>query len=407
MSSVLFIGIIVSLGFLCGEIARHIGLPKVTGFILAGVILNPGLFHFIPGDFTDSTDAVTNIALCFITFSVGGTLRFSRIKKLGKSIIAITLCEGEFAFVISVVGLLLVGPLVIGTGNSSWTSYFLPIALLMGCLASPTDPSATLAVAHEYKAKGVLTSTVLGITAFDDVLGIINYSIAVALAGSLVTSQNPSISAFILSPLYDIFGAVLLGIIFGLAFNLVTYLIRRETEGALIVIILASLSICFGVCRLVGVDELLSTMTMGLIVVNYNSRHVKIFNILERYTEELIFVLFFTLSGMHLNFSVLSQHLLLIFFFVLFRTIGKVAGATAGAMLSKAPGKVVRYVSGGLIPQGGIVIGLALIIKQNPAFADISDIIISVIIGATIIHELVGPVISRIAIKAAGEIPEP
>jgi len=145
---------------------------------------------------------------------------------------------------------------------------------------------------------------------------------------------------------------------------------------------------------------------MGTIVVNYNPKREQIFQVLERYTEQLIFILFFTLSGMHLNFSVLSTYLFLMLFFVLFRAIGKVSGTMLGANLSKSSALVKRYTAGGLIPQGGIVIGLALLIKQNHAFDAISDIIISVIVGATIVHEIIGPVLAKTMLKKAGELEE-
>jgi Kef-type K+ transport system membrane component KefB len=121
----------------------------------------------------------------------------------------------------------------------------------------------------------------------------------------------------------------------------------------------------------------------------------------------MVFVLFFTLSGMHLTISVLVANLHLIVFFVLFRSMGKVAGAALGAAMAGAPKKVKRFTAGGLIPQGGIVVGLALLLKQNPAFSGFSSILLNVIIGATVVHELVGPVLSRWAIQAAGEIHTP
>ena len=125
---------------------------------------------------------------------------------------------------------------------------------------------------------------------------------------------------------------------------------------------------------------------------------------LERYTEELIFVLFFTISGMHLKFSALLTSYVLVLLFVVFRTTGKFLGTMAGAQLAQSSAVIKKYVAGGLIPQGGIVIGLALMIKQIQAFDALSDIIISVIVGATIIHELIGPVASKIALRRAGDI---
>jgi Kef-type K+ transport system membrane component KefB len=405
MSPLFLVGITIFGGFVGGEVARRVRLPKVTGYILAGVLLNPDILGIIPKDFPNHTDVVTNIALSFITFSVGGTLLFSRLRKLGKRILSVTLFEAEAAFLVTSIGIALVAPFLVRGDGSGWLSSYIPIALLMGCLASPTDPSATLAVVHEYRARGEVTSTILGVTALDDVTGIINYSIAIAIAHILVAHERLDLSSAVLAPARGILGAVLLGIAFGFAFNLLTRVLRRETEGALIVAVLAMLSLCFGVATFIRVDELLATMTMGLIVVNYSAMSAKIFKVLERYTEELVFVLFFTLSGMSLDFAVLAQNLLLVLLFVVFRSCGKVAGATVGAALAGAPAKVKKYVAGGLIPQGGIVVGLALLMKQNEAFADMADVVISVIIGATIIHELLGPIVSRAAIRAAGEIP--
>ena len=404
MESIFIVGIIIFTGFIFGELLSKIKLPKVTGYILAGVLLNPQLFHIIPTDFTNHTDVITNIALSFITFSVGGTLLYKRIKRLGKGIVLITLFEAEIAFMIVFLGLLAVTPFFINVVGATWFAVFIPLSFLLGSLASPTDPSATLAVAHEYKAKGDVSSTIMGVAAFDDALGIINYSLAISIAGILVLNQSFSIYSSIVQPLTVIIGALVLGLVIGVIFNAITIFLKKETEGAFIVIILCFLLLCFGIASILGFDELLATMAMGAIVVNFNPMREKIFKILERYTEELIFVLFFTLSGMHLNFSVLSTSYILIVFFVIFRTVGKILGTSIGAYLAKSPRKIKKYTAGGLIPQGGIVIGLALLIKQNPAFDAISDIIISIIIGATIVHELIGPIIAKKALLKAGEI---
>lgn len=404
MPPILTIGIILFTGFICGEVATKIKLPKVTGYIIAGVLLNPGLFKLVPADFADHTDVVTNIALSFITFSVGGTLLYSRVKKLGKGIISITFFEAEFAFLAVVIGITLVAPLFVRGDNVSWLATYIPLGLLMACLASPTDPSATLAVEHEYKARGPVTSTIMGVAAFDDVTGIVNFSIAVTIAGTMVAHSKLSAVSSILEPLKEIAGGIMLGILLGFAFNIITQLIRKESEGVLIVLVFAFLSFGFGLAALLGFDKLLCSMTMGVIVVNFNAKKEKVFRLLERYTEQLVFVLFFTLSGMHLSFSTLWEYFPFVLFFVLFRSVGKVAGAMTGAHLANSPPKVKKYTAAGLIPQGGIVVGLALLIRQNPAFTAISDIVISVIIGATIVHELIGPVLAKWTLKKAGEI---
>jgi Kef-type K+ transport system membrane component KefB len=140
------------------------------------------------------------------------------------------------------------------------------------------------------------------------------------------------------------------------------------------------------------------------VVVNFNPNREKIFQILERYTEEIIFVIFFTLSGMHLNFKVLGSSVLLVVIFIILRNSGKFLGTWLGATISKSSPQVKKYTVGGLIPQGGIVVGLALVVKQHQDFSTIADFIISIIIGATVVHELVGPILSKISLQKAGEI---
>ncbi len=403
MEPILIIGIIMLCGFVFGEFCARFGLPKVTGYILAGIILNPNLTHIIPKHFIEHTALVTNISLSFITFSVGGTLFFPKIRSLGKPIILITLFEAEFAFFIVAIVFALLGPFIVSHSQLTLSSFFIPLSLLIASLASPTDPSATLAIEHQYHAEGEVASTIMGVAVFDDILGIINYSLAVALSGIFIIHQ-PLGPHSIAQPFFSILGAIFLGCITGMILNFLTKIIYREREGVLITLIISLLALSYGLAKIIGIDELLSTMTMGVIVVNYNEKQNRIFQILERYTEELIFVLFFTISAMHLDFTVLTANYLLILVFVVFRSVGKFSGTLIGGKISKSSIKIQKYTAGGLIPQGGIVIGLALAIKQKPAFDSISGIIINIIIGATIIHEILGPIISKFALEKAGEI---
>jgi len=404
MGSILVVGVILFVGFVFGELAKFIKLPKVTGYIIAGIILNPDICPVIPFDFPEHTGLITNIALAFIVFSVGGTLLYSKIKKLGKVILSITILEAEFAFIAVALIFIAVAQFFLQISAASFINVCIPMGLLVASLAAPTDPSATLAVIHEYKAKGEVSSTIMGVAAFDDILGIINYSLAVVAATVLMKHASLTFNALMIKPMILIGGSVLLGILFGTILNVTIKLIKRETEGMLIVLIFGLISLCFGFASLLKVDELLAVVSMGAVVVNFNPMHVKIFNMLERYTEELIFVLFFTISGMHLDFSVIANTWPLIVLFVLFRTIGKYLGVAAGGHLSKASSKIKKYVAGGLIPQGGIVIGLALLIQQDSNFSSFSDILLNVVIGATVIHELVGPIFAKVSIAKAGEI---
>ncbi len=404
MQQTLIAAVILLIGFLFGEIAKKVYLPKVTGYIFAGILLKFHFLHIIPEDFLDHTDFITNISLAFITFSVGGTLLYSNFKKLGKAVLTITLFEASFAVFFVIMAFIGINTLFQGFTPAAWIGLTIPLSILLGTFASPTDPATTLAVSHEYRARGDVSSSILGIAAFDDAFGIIIFAVGTSLAQLAVLQSGLNFHSTVLHPLFTIVGGIAIGIGFGLIFNKISSLLRLATKGSIIVLILGMITLCFSLAHLVECDELLATMAMGCVVANFNPHQHEFFEMMEHYIEELIFVLFFTLSGMYFDYHSLASSYIFIILFVLFRCAGKLTGARLGATLAKAPESVRRYTGLGLLPQGGIVIGLALVIKGNPAFAEISDSIINIVIGATIIHELLGPVAVKVGLQKAGEI---
>jgi Kef-type K+ transport system membrane component KefB len=405
MNTLLILGILLAAGLTLGELVEKLGFPRVTGYIIAGILLNPEVFHIIPTSFVEATGPITNVSLALLTFSVGGTLALAPLRELGKGVAFIALGEAELAALAVTLGTLVTLPFIVHLEGPSFLATYVPFAILLGSLASPTDPSATLAVIHQYKAKGPVSFSIMGVAALDDALGIINFSVAVALA-TVFMSHTSLHASSLLSPFLAIGGSILLGVLFGLAFHFVSRLLPSEAEGLSLVLILAALTLCYGIASLLDLDQLLATMVVGITVVNFGRERDRIFRLIEYYVEPLIFVLFFTISGMYLDFQILFRFLPLVLLFVAFRAGGKLGGAYAGATLAHSSDAVRRYTGWGLLPQGGIVIGLALIMKQNPALASVSDILVSVTIGATVIHELIGPLTSKLALQKAGEFPQ-
>jgi len=185
VNTLLIVGTIIGAGYLLGELVNKVGLPRVSGYILAGLALNPGITGIVSLDFVQGTDAMTGVALAILTFAVGGTLAIAPLKELGKGIILIALGEAELAALFVVLGLMVVLPFFLNEG-AGFVTMVVPLALLLGTLASPTDPSATLAVLHQYKAKGQVSFTIMATAALDDAIGIINFSVGVVIASFLV-----------------------------------------------------------------------------------------------------------------------------------------------------------------------------------------------------------------------------
>ena len=406
MNSILAIGIVIFGGFILGQQMHKLRLPKIVGYLIAGILFNPQICHFVPKDISSDTNIIENMAIAFIAFAIGGTIEFKKIKKLGKGIMFITIFEAEITFLVIAAGIITALPFIVNIPQANWFTFFVPAGLLLGCLGSPTDPSGALAVVHEYKANGQVSSTVLSVAAFDDVLGIINYSVAIVIAQAVITHQAFSIDKIVLTPFLIIIGSVVLGVALGLVFNYLTKQISKQREGSFFVLIISFISLCWGLATLIHVEEILAIMIMGIVVANYNLAPKKVFAMMERYSEELIFLIFFTLSGMHLDLHYNPLVMILLVLFIVFRLIGKFTGTYLGAWAAKSPPEVKKYTAQGLIPFGGIVIGLALMVQQNPAFSEISSGIVSVIIGATIINEFIGPIIFKNSLKHAGEIKE-
>ena len=402
MNLLLATGFIILVGFLFGELASKVKLPKISGYIVAGIILNPGLTMLISTDFIDDTSPLIYVALSFITFSIGGTLSKSNIRESGKIILTLTLFESIFAYLFVAVSSFIVIYYVFGLFHS-W-QVCLVVSLILAALAAPTDPSATLAVKNEYHAKGEVSTTVLGIAAFDDITGIILYTLSISFSRAFMGDGTMNYWQTSLELGRSIGGAILIGMMVGWLFNLSSKVFKRSTDGEQIVTITGFLLTGYGLSSFFGFDELLTTMTMGVMVVNFNPVKDRIFSVIERYTDELIFVIFFTFSGLHLELSSLTGSAMVILIYVVFRFLGKYFGIFSGSVLIKAPRKIRKFTAGGLFPQGGIVIGLALLIAKEDTFKSFSTLVIGIVIGAAVIQEIMGPIIAKIFLKKAGEI---
>lgn len=403
MNGLLATGLAILSGYVLGEVVRKLGLPRVSGYIIAGLILNPRITGLVSGGFVDSMGTTIDLSLAILTFAIGGTLAFGPLRELGKKILFIALCEAQLSALLVMVGCLVTLPFLL-PDRGGFLATVAPLAVLFGALASPTDPSATLAVVRQYKAKGMVTFSIMASAALDDALGILNYSFGIVIAVVLVTHHVEGIGT-ILEPLAAIGGALAVGVLSGLAFRFAPRWLRGESDGLEIALLLGTLGVCYGVSAILGLDKLLATMAMGMTVVNATRKHERhhVFHVLEESVEPIVFIVFFTVSGMLLDVAVLFRYLPIVLLFVVFRSFGKLAGANLGARLGKASATVRRYAGWGLIPQGGIVIGLALLVQQQTALAPISHILLNVIIGATVIHELIGPLTARLAIIKSGE----
>ena len=403
MNILLIFGLLLLTGYLLGWLLNKTGLPRIIGFIAIGIAFSPNTNTFIDHDMIEQAMPLMEVCLGFIAFEVGGALKWSKIKQHKREIINITIMASIFPYIIIVSGIYIFASLIPGLLPFSSLTLLL-IVLPLGALASPTEPATTIAVIHQYNAKGKVTDTIMGVAALDDVLGILLFSLTIEITSILNGGEPGLFGNAVLNPLYKIVLAIIIGIVMAYFLKLIANSFLINSGGQWIIIIASLIILNYGMSQLLKVDELLASMTMGAVIVNTCKKQNTIFRIIERYTEDLVFLIFFLFSGLNLNISTIPQATLLIGLYVLFRTLGKYIGANVGARIAGADRTIQKYTAGGLIPQGGIVIGLALSIYQRPIFGDVADLLLTTTMGATIVHELIGPIGAKYSLIKSGEI---
>lgn len=395
MNTLLTVGLTIGLGFAGGKLIYRLKLPVVTGYVLVGVVLGASLLNVLPSDAIERAGLMSDLALGVIAFTIGGELKLSTIKKLGRSILYIVLLEafGAFALVAGVMYLM------------THTVY---MALILGAVAAATAPAATVTVLQQDRARGVLTTTILAVVGIDDGIALVIYGFASSLAKTLLASgEELSVIGIVLRPLLEILGAIALGVAAG---AVMSYLARRMRDQAQLLTLAASaLLICSGIAVKLHLSELLTGMALAMTFVNLSAsyRSNQILDALRLIGFPII-AGFFCLAGTRLNVGLIPKIGLIGLLYTGARMAGKYGGATLGAHLSRAPEVVRRYVGFSLWPQIGVAVALAIIVekefvKYGTQGRELSMLVINVLLFTTLITEIIGPAMTRWAIRRAGE----
>jgi Kef-type K+ transport system membrane component KefB len=393
----LYAGIILITGLLFGKLAKLVHLPNVTGYLVGGLLIGPNLLGLLSESALDSMGLISNIALGFIAFSIGNELKISYFKKVGLGPIVIATFE-SLAAVLVVLGGLVAYFAIVGQLDRSNFRF----ALVLSAIAAATAPAATLMVVRQYKAKGSLTNTLMSVVAIDDGTAIMFFGIFVAIANMLGNAGETStpIILQVLEPIWEIVMSLGIGGVMGI---LLTLGCKWWTgRGNRISLVTAFVFLTTYLADRFGGSSLLACMALGGLFANLSSKYEEV-NGLIYFVTPPIFTMFFVISGADLKLEVLGVVGIIGVVYVLFRVMGKLAGAWFGAKISHSEPKVAKYLGWALIPQAGVAIGLSLIATQV-LNEEMGNKIRAIVLCATLIYELIGPVITKLTLKKAGEI---
>lgn len=397
MNTLLALSLAMAVGLALTRVAKRLGIPNVTAYLVAGLIVRY-FMQWIKCTAFEGLDIITSVALGFIAFSIGSSFKLKHIRHIGKSVVVITVFQAAVTVVL--VDLALIGLHFLGQISISE-------ALCLGAIATATAPAATLMVVRQYKARGIVTDTLLPVVAFDDAIGLIIFAISLAIAKALaVPGSNPTIMEVLIHPLLEIVVSIGFGSIIGVALAYLSKIFKSRANR----ISLCVLSVFAGVglCTVIpgfALSDLLTCMAIGVMYANINKESGQVFDIMDRWTAPL-FLLFFIISGAELDLSIIPSVGLIGIVYLAVRSFGKYTGAYMGAKIVHADQNVKKYLGLTLLPQAGVAIGMAQKVANTPELisAGFASTVVTVTLCATLIYELLGPLVAKWALVKSGEI---
>lgn len=386
----LILAVVLIAGMAGGALAARVRLPVVTGQILAGILIGPAAFGVFSATTVESFEPITHFALGLIAVAVGNHLHFARLKTAARRLVFLVVLE-------IIITPALVFACVMYMPGISWE-----LALLLAALAVATAPATILALVKETKSKGVFVKTLVAAVALNNMACICLFEMAHFVArASLGPSDDYSGWLLFFAPLRQLGLAAFLGSAIGLILIFATRNVLHPERLATVSMV--AILLTAGLADALGLSALLSCMFLGIILANVTPHKQEIGHSVFANFEAAIFGVFFTLAGMAVNFSYLGAAGLLAIMLVIARFTGKVIAAQLAMRLAGATDKVRRYLGMALIPQAGVAIGLLLLAREEPAFIEIRDLLLAVGLTVVTLNEIIGPILTRIALIKSGD----
>ena len=408
ISSLLIIAVALFAGLMLSRLAKVMKLPAVTAYLVAGILIGPyflgklgvsGLGFTTMGE-VKALSIISDVALGFIAFSIGNEFRLAQLKSTGKQATVIGIIQAVFTT-------LLVDVVLIGVHLAMPDKLSLPAAITLGAIASATAPAATLMVVRQYKAKGPLTDILLPIVALDDAVGLMLFAASFGVAKALIVGKVDVIS-IVVEPILEIVLSLVLGSVMGILFTFFEKFFHSRSKRLSMSVAFVFITVAFSMLKFeiggihIGFSSLLVCMMLGTMFCNMCDFSEELMDRVDRWTAP-IFILFFVISGAELELSVFTDVAIVLvgLIYILARSAGKYTGAYLSAKSVHCDRNIVKYLGVTLLPQAGVALGMA--IKAHTLGPE-GDIVANITLFAVLVYEIVGPMLTKIALTKAGDI---
>ncbi len=390
MDSLFYVGLIFVLGALMKWVSLKLNVLYVVGYLTLGFLLGPKMYNIVPQEFIDGSHVIIDLSLALISVLVGANLKYNLLKDVWKQIVVISIFEAIFTFIfIGTIFYLLFDFLDMGFG----TNYQLTIALIFGSLASATAPATILAVIHQLKIKNKFSSFLLAVVATDNAITLILFSLVV-----ISTRASTQFAGYTYDTVFVIVPIIFFTVVVGVLGALISELIDRVFKNYKSIKTTSTLGMIFlvySISSYYGLDPMLASLVMGVVMANISKSFFVVKEEFDYHLQDIIFLLFFTISAMHLNLEFILYMPWVICIYLFFRILGKVLGVYYGGKVVGADKNIRKYLGIALFPQAGIAIGLSLSLQTELGFETVAPIVLNIIIATTMIHEFIGPLITK------------
>ena len=409
METLLTLSIALIAGMMMTRVVKPLKLPAVTAYLIAGVLVGPyclGLLKisglgFISHGNVEQFSIISDVALGFIAFAIGNEFRLSQLRETGRQATIVGIVQALFATLFVDIALIL---LHFAIGDI----LPLPSAIILGAIATATAPAATLMVVRQYKAKGKLTDILLPVVALDDAVGLVVFAVSFGIAEALGSGRVDAVS-IVLEPIIEIVLSLILGAAMGYILTQLEKLFNSNSNRLTLVISIVILTVALSMMEFdfygihIGFSSLLVCMMLGTVFCNICPVSFDLMERADKWTVPLN-ALFFVISGAELELSVFAKMsvVLIGIVYIISRSLGKYVGAYVSCELSKCDETVKKYLGITLLPQAGVALGMCVTVSAK--MGENGSLIRNIVLFAVLIYELFGPVMTKNALMAAGDI---
>lgn len=387
-------GFLLVAGFFAGRLFKDLGLPKLTGYLAAGIVFGPHALEVVTAPVLGSLGIFKGVAVALLALTAGLEMHLPSIKPLFKSVRWILIIAVFGTTLLLAVTVILLKPMLPFLDGLE-TGQVIAIAIVLAICVTAQSPAVAVAVRDETAADGPMVKTMLAVVVAADLIVIVLFAIVTTLAQSTFGASTDAL-ATALSLGWHVGGSVLIGV--GIGFLVALFVSRVQGGQALFLCAVAFVIAEVG--ERLHLDPLVVSLAAGIVIRNVSSVADRVHEAVEA-AGFPVYIAFFAIAGASVHLDALLLFAVPAGIFVFVRGFGFWAGTQVAARVADAPESVRRYGAFGLLPQAGLALALAALFTANfPMLGSGGgDLVFSIVA----LNELVAPVLYRIAIMRSGE----